>query len=445
MSNHKKTLICKPISKKYFALFLVICFGFMTLLSTAHAADNWYKGNTHMHSFWSDGDTLPELAIDWYRQHNYQFVTPSDHNLLQEGQRWIKAKRKTRPVTPAILEQAKNRFGDNWLETRGEGDQLEVRLKTHVELKNHFDKPEKFLVIQAEEITGDWADRTAKKDGKPDKKPRKRQVHVNAINLVEPIQPQKGKTLVDTIRNDLLAVQAQSKKHGLTILAHLNHPSWPKYDIDAQTMADVEPLQFVEFCNNAPNCNSAGDAENPSCDRIWDITNTLRLAKGWKPTYGTASDDTHSYNKLASNKANPGRGWIVVRAGELSTNAILQSMLKGDFYASTGVVLKKLEYDPKQKTLSIAVDPIAGVNYTIEFIGTKQGTSLEGKGKPKRYSPKIGEVLARHEATEATYQIKGNEMYVRATVRSDQKIDHPPTTGIKTGTAWTQPVGWEKE
>ena len=441
MSGHRFFSPRKIFLKKPLTVFLVLGFGLLTLLSTATAADQWYKGHTHMHSFWSDGDTFPELAIDWYRQHGYQFVCPSDHNVLQQGERWYAARHKTRPVTPAILELARARFGTDWVETRGEGDQLEVRLKTHKKLKNRFDEPGKFLLIQAEEITGNWPEAAAA----PNKKPRRRQVHVNAINLVEPIQPQKGKTLVDTIRNDLIAVQAQAKKHGRTILAHLNHPSYLNYDIDAHTMAAVEELQFFEVCNNAFCCNSAGDAKNPSCERIWDVTNTLRLAKGWNPIYGTASDDTHNYNEWGPSKANPGLGWIVVRAPELETDAILDAMLKGDFYASTGIKLKKLKYDPKQKTLTVAVDPIPSVKYRIEFIGSRRGVSLESQGEPKQYSHKMGEVFERHEATEATYRLKGDEMFVRATVRSNRALDYQSKTGIKTHTAWTQPVGWEKE
>ena len=29
----------------------------------------WFKGNLHMHNQWSDGEPLPEWAIDWYKTH----------------------------------------------------------------------------------------------------------------------------------------------------------------------------------------------------------------------------------------------------------------------------------------------------------------------------------------------------------------------------------------
>ena len=40
-------------------------------LATRDAA-RWFRGNTHTHTLWSDGDSAPELAVDWYRQHGYQ-------------------------------------------------------------------------------------------------------------------------------------------------------------------------------------------------------------------------------------------------------------------------------------------------------------------------------------------------------------------------------------
>ena len=45
----------------------------------------WYKGNLHTHSYWSDGDEFPEVIMDWYKSNDYQFVALTDHNTLAEG------------------------------------------------------------------------------------------------------------------------------------------------------------------------------------------------------------------------------------------------------------------------------------------------------------------------------------------------------------------------
>src|SRR3954462_5513797 len=63
-------------------------FVFLLLFATAASAQSWYKGNLHTHSYWSDGDDFPEMIMDWYKSHGYQFVALSDHNTLQEGEKW---------------------------------------------------------------------------------------------------------------------------------------------------------------------------------------------------------------------------------------------------------------------------------------------------------------------------------------------------------------------
>ena len=49
--------------------------------------NSWQKGNLHTHSFWSDGDDYPEMIMDWYKSHDYQFIALSDHNIFQEETR----------------------------------------------------------------------------------------------------------------------------------------------------------------------------------------------------------------------------------------------------------------------------------------------------------------------------------------------------------------------
>ena len=41
----------------------------------------------------------------------------------------------------------------------------------------------------------------------------------------------------------------------------------------------------------------------------------------------------------------PGRGWVWVRAPQLSAESIIAAMESGDFYASTGVKLDDLRFE----------------------------------------------------------------------------------------------------
>ncbi|MBN2215785.1 MAG: hypothetical protein JW719_00275 [Pirellulales bacterium] len=390
----------------------------------AGAEERWYKGHTHCHSFWSDGDAFPEMVLDWYKRHGYDFACLSDHNILMQGEHWRKLKTDRRPITPKILDQCRQRWGDDWLVLRGEDDQQEVLLKTFDEIREALETPGEFLMIQAEEITGKCGDK---------------QVHVNAINLERLIMPQDGCNVVETIQADLAAVRCQARTTGRTILAHVNHPNWESYDITPEDLARATDVRLFEVCNNSHDTKNLGDATHPSAERLWDIANTIRLA-GLKspPLFGIGSDDAHQYHHVGPYCANPGRAWIVVRAEKLEIEPLLRAIERGDFYASTGVVLKSLQYDPSEKSLSIEVDPKPGAQYVIEFIGTTIDADPTGAD-----TSEIGRVLARHEGVRATYRLRGDELYVRAAVRSDQKLDNPPADGIDRETAWTQPVGWE--
>ena len=46
--------------------------------ATAHAEPRWLKGNLHTHSLRSDGNDYPEMIVDWYARHGYQFLALSD-------------------------------------------------------------------------------------------------------------------------------------------------------------------------------------------------------------------------------------------------------------------------------------------------------------------------------------------------------------------------------
>ena len=105
---------------------------------------------------------------------------------------------------------------------------------------------------------------------------------------------------------------------------------------------------------------------------MWDIILTKRLAElNFPVVYGFATDDAHIYHKWGPEHANPGSGWVVVRARHLTPESIIKAMDAGDFYASTGVVLKDIQLDGK--TFKIVIEPEKGVSYTTQFIGTMRG------------------------------------------------------------------------
>lgn len=398
----------------------------------------WFKGNTHTHSLWSDGNDFPEMIADWYRQHGYHFLVISDHNVLSQGDRWIKHEEIVKRGGKEALAKYRARFGDDWVQTRREPEspEFEVRLKPLNEFRKLVEAPGQFVLIQGEEIS----DRA---EGVP--------VHINAANLEELIEPMGGRTVAEAIDNNLRAVEEQAARTGREIFAHLNHPNFG-LAISAEELASVLRERYFEVYNGHPGVMHLGDDRHPGVERLWDIANTIRLGQlSAPPLFGVATDDSHQYHGEQGSR--PGRGWIMVRASGHDSEAIIRAIKTGDFYASSGVTLDHVQYDRTTKKLRLSIRPDDGAEYTTQFIGTRKGynassePAVDDEGQPLRatrvYSSDVGEVLAKVDGLSPEYQLKGDELYVRAVVAST--LPHrDPSFEDQRQQAWTQPVGWEK-
>jgi hypothetical protein len=209
----------------------------------------------------------------------------------------------------------------------------------------------------------------------------------------------------------------------------------------------VKGERFFEVYNGHPSVHNEGDTTHASLERMWDIVLAWRIAKlDLPPMYGLAVDDSHHYHSHRVGKSNNGRGWVMVRCERLDPPSIIAAMEAGEFYASSGVSLSRI--DRSGKTMSIEVEAVPGVTYSIRFIGTRKGFDatrspvLSAKGEPvratQRYSDQIGETLAVVVGNRAQYTARGDELYVRAVVTSSQKIANPYRKG-ETAAAWIQP------
>src|SRR5262249_51634928 len=164
---------------------------------------------------------------------------------------------------------------------------------------------------------------------------------------------------------------ARRERTGRPTLVHLNHPNF-HYGITAEDLARVQGENFFEVYNGHPDVHNAGDRDHASAERLWDVILTQRIAVLHVPLmYALATDDGHSYHNIPSRASEPGRGWIVVLAGELSAAAIIAAMEQGSFYASSGVKLDRITTSSSEIEVRVAADE--GVDYVIDFIGTRRG------------------------------------------------------------------------
>lgn len=402
----------------------------------------WWRGNLHTHTLWSDGDDFPEMVVEWYREHGYQFLALSDHNVLSQGEKWMSLKSVADRAKADAYGKYLRRFGPQWVETRNSGPQgdPEVRLKPFDEYRPFVEERGQFIMLQAEEITH------AALNG--------RAFNMNATNLGEVLQPLDGATVREAIANNLRAVEESAARTGRQVLVHVNHPNY-KWGVTAEDLAAVVNERFFEVWNGVENDNDPGDGVRPSTDEIWDIANALRIAgMSAPPLFGVATDDSHNYHGN-NTRAMPGRGWVMVRAQYLTPESIIRAMRAGDFYATTGVVLDAVAFNKQSRTLSLQIHPQGNETFVTRFVGTRKGVNLKGRPRVDRSGrvvdttldyrtasgPQIGEVLAELRGTTPAYTLRGDELYVRAIVTSSGAPDVLSSEfGFKR--AWTQPVGW---
>jgi len=357
-----------PFSGKCAVILSLVAASLAVLTSGGDAAPQqparatWYKGIVHAHANWGAPQlptTSPDVVVRWYREHNYNFVSVTDLNYY----------------------------------TPPEG------------LKALFDAPGRFLVVPGTEPSKDPI------------QPGNKIADTIGIGINGPVDRPVGDTVAAVLDSEAKAIRLAG---GLPIAAHPNL-TYALTAADLLASDKVAGPRFFEVWNTEPGMNNLGGGGKPSTEQIWDDV----LSAG-RVMYGTAVDDSHHFYEFSSSRqmgerlSNPGKAWIMVRASELSVRAVLEAMNRGDFYASTGVVLESYEAST------------TGIRIGLSDQTHDLGWSLPG-ANPQLYRTefigKDGKVLKHDESLNPSYQFTGTELYVRARITSsDGQL------------AWTQPV-----
>ena len=409
--------------------FLLFAALLLVLSSCDVAPDaQWYRGNLHTHTFWSDGDDFPEQVTQWYVDNGYAFLAISDHNTIADGEKWLTIPESHARYT--TFQRYLESSPDGWVEWEQMPDTVRVRLKTWDEYSARFQDPDAFLMMRAEEVTDRF-------EGKP--------IHINATNVAEYIEPLHGESVVEVMQNNVNAILSQGERLQRRVMPHVNHPNFI-WGIRADELAQVDGERFFEVYNGHPSVFNYGDSLRHGTEKMWDVINTIRLRDGRPLMFGIGTDDSHHYQELAPGRANVGRGWVMVQAPSLDADAVLKAMDDGHFYASSGVALSGTTFDGER--YSVAVDAEAGVTYTIEFYGTNANHDPApvavndpetGELITYRYSDDVGRLLQRTTGTEASFQVTDEMLFVRARIVSDKVMANPVVEG-ETEKAWAQPV-----
>ena len=388
------------------ALFLL----FAPMLLWAQNKNHWYKGNTHTHSLWSDGNDFPEMIMDWYKSNGYDFIALSDHNTFAAGEKW--ASIPSHPFRQQRFKEYLAKYGKDWVVYKTDSSgKIQVRLKTLAEYRPLFEEKNKFLIIQAEEITDKF-------ESKP--------IHINAVNLQELILPQGGNSVAQVMQNNLDRVYEQRRRSGEPIIAHINHPNFG-WAVKLEDMMQLKGERFFEVYNGHPHVHNYGDSITIGMEELWDRLLIHYIGEGKELLYGLATDDAHDFIDYKIGSSNPGRGWIMVRADTLSAKALIHAMERGDFYSTTGVELDQMDFIHNK--IKLALKPERGIDYSIQFWGAYANKRKEIE-KPV--------LLKEVKGSRAAFKIRKKHLYVRAKIVSSKLKDNPFAEG-DLDTAWTQP------
>jgi len=349
----------------------------------------------------------------------------------------------TRPIFDAYMKA----FGAE-AETRTVAGKTQVRLKTYEEMRRRFESPGSFLLMPAVEIT-----QHLKTDGV--------QVHMNYLNLPDVIPfvkggpmnrrvDEEGADVTGLIRRDVQEVAALAARLRRRTMLMLNHPQWIYWDIQPRHLIENADVRFFEICNGGSAFAPHPDALKVTNDRFWDTINAFRCLKGAPLLYGVGSDDTHHYINCTPDQR-LADAWIMVRSAALNADALLAAMDAGDYYASTGVLLDDVAFDPSSRTLRVSVQPAPGTTYRIRFITTRRGfdtgvrsvhcPAVKGRGARTLpvYSDDIGSTAKLVEGTEASYRMAADDLYVRAKIESSVPSGYTRHFHPDVQVAWTQP------
>lgn len=272
------------------------------------------------------------------------------------------------------------------------------------------DKREDFIFVPGVEVTG------------------AKHIHTTALNVRQVI-PFKTTSSIpsDILREHVRSIQAAGGE------AISNHPNW-EWALTAANLLKVTELKLFELYNGHPHVKVGGDDKHPSTEEIWDHM----LANG-KRIFAVSSDDAHHFHDISHEQSNPGRGWIMVNSNSLNPASIVRAMIKGNFYASNGVVLSDVKRGPEEYEIMIDLEAtVRTINSGRHLLGDKAGRRPGLRVEFIGFNGKVLHIEDKFDLTSAV--VKASFMdkmspYIRAKIIYTVSGEH----GNASYYAWTQP------
>lgn len=313
---------------------------------------NWYKGNLHSHTTLTDGMLAPEQDVELYKSRGYSFLCISEHDLFTDFREQF-----SEPdfiILPGI-EYSAGLFSQDG--TR--------RYKLH-----HMHG-----ILGTEEMQKNASEPLLK--------------HMEAIPQKRYYGSWDGAAVAQELC-DMLSAKG--------CIVTYNHPVWSR----------VEEGEFINtkglFALEIFNFNTVEESNTGFDTTYWD-----RMLRSGRRILGFASDDNHNEGLFEDSCG----GWVMVHAKALSHDNIINGLVSGNYYFSSGPEI--YSYGIRGGAAYIECSGVEHVNF---IAGNVIGDGITICGPKKENT-----------LTHVEYKLKGHEEYLRIEcVDKDGK------------TAWTNPV-----
>ncbi|MDO4556193.1 MAG: CehA/McbA family metallohydrolase [Lachnospiraceae bacterium] len=297
---------------------------------------NWYKGNLHSHTTESDGKMTPDKAAEAYHGAGYHFICFSDHDRYTDWREQLD--RKNFIILPGL--------------------EASVWLKEETE-------PHSW--IKAHHIHGILGPKRMQQNSKSPLWHHREKIDPPTF-YGEWNGAFEAQKMCDRIRD----------KGCFTIY---NHPNWSR--VREEEFLNTEGLWALEIFNYGT------DQEDGTGTDVmhWDV-----LLREGRRIFAVAADDNHR-----EDLKDAFGGFVVVKAPELSHEAITDSLLTGNYYSSSGPAI--YDWGIQDGIAFVKCSPV----YRINFVAGNRindGASY--------FAGSYDETLE-----EANYPLEGHETYIR--------------------------------
>jgi len=301
---------------------------------------NWYKGNLHSHTVNSDGKLTPAQAVLAYRQHGYHFMCLSDHDKYTDlcdefdTEDFI--------LLPAV--EGSVRLVDT--------ECLDIDVDEYTEGKGYKDFTVDVMRKKIQEMGEYRLLKTHHIHGIMGNKEMREKAGENLLkhNEFTPIRVFFGEWDGVKAAQDL---SDYLKAKGC--FTTYNHPIWSRVETDE--VRGIEGFWGIEVYNYAT-VNECGEGE--------DTTFLDMLLRNGTDINVFAADDNHNEGLYPDSFG----GFVMVQAEELNHENIVNSLLEGRYYSSSGAEIAQWGI----KDGNVYVDCARGKRVNFIF-GGKVGSS----------------------------------------------------------------------